>query len=150
MRRYSVLDGNFVDYQVIRVRAGKGGNGCGAFDRSNNKTKGRPSGGNGGDGGDVIFRVDSSKNSLQHLQRSIRAGNGESGGQGNMIGARGEDAVVILPPGTSVREIFPDEDANERVNSYNSRLHRRMHQIDPIDGPNAIKTYSKWLDTDCI
>lgn len=133
------MDGNFVDYQVIRVRAGKGGNGCGAFDKSNNKTKGRPSGGSGGDGGDVVFHVDPSKNSLQHLQRSIRGGNGESGGQGNMIGARGEDAVVMLPPGTSVREIFPEEDGQKRIESHNSRLHRRMHQVDPIDGPNAIK-----------
>lgn len=131
-------DGNFVDFQVVRVLAGRGGHGCAAFDRSKVNIRGKPSGGNGGDGGDVIFRVDPTKNSLQHVQKCIRAGHGESGGKGNMVGAKGEDFVLDLPPGTSIRELLPNQEDSEKLTRFNSRLDTRIRKIDPIDGPSAL------------
>lgn len=130
----SARDGNFVDYILVRALAGKGGRGCAAFDRSKCKMKGRPAGGNGGDGGDVIFRVDTTKNSLQHVPKVLRAGNGQAGGKGNMVGSKGEDLFLDLPPGTSVKEILQDDDQASR---FNSRLNARITKVDPIDGPKA-------------
>ncbi len=134
--RTSVKDGNFVDYLVVKVFGGKGGNGCTSFDRSNNKIKGRPSGGSGGDGGDVIFRVDPSKNSLQHITKTIRAGNGESGGKDNMQGSKGFDNIVELPPGTSVRQVLQSEEA-KATGRLNARYTDRLARLDPIDGGNS-------------
>lgn len=128
-------DGNFVDHLVVKVTAGKGGSGCAAFDRSKVKAKGRPAGGNGGPGGDVIFRVDRTKNSLQHVEKHIKAMHGQPGGKGNMVGAKGEDALIDLPPGTVVRELIADEGEVDRLNS---RIRQRIRQVDPIDGGNTV------------
>jgi GTP-binding protein len=52
----------FVDEAVIRVEAGKGGDGCLSFLRAKNLAKGGPDGGNGGDGGDVILCAEAALN----------------------------------------------------------------------------------------
>ncbi|MFZ8889306.1 MAG: GTPase ObgE, partial [Pseudomonadales bacterium] len=54
----------FVDEAVIRVEAGKGGDGCLSFLRAKNLAKGGPDGGNGGDGGDVILCAEAALNTL--------------------------------------------------------------------------------------
>lgn len=130
-------DGNFVDYLLVKVFAGKGGNGCAAFDRTKVNVRGRPSGGNGGHGGDIIFCLDPTKNSLQHVQKTLRAANGQSGGKGNMVGARGEDLILGLPPGTIVKEVLDREAEDDRA-QVNRRIHSEIRSIDPIDGPNRI------------
>ena len=45
----------FIDEVRILVRAGDGGNGCLAFRREKYVAKGGPSGGDGGNGGDVFL-----------------------------------------------------------------------------------------------
>ena len=96
----------FFDEAKIHVKAGDGGNGAVAFRREKYVPRGGPAGGNGGDGGDVILEVDSQLNTLVHFQNQVhfKAGRGEHGKGKNQTGARGAEEVVVVPPGTMVRE----------------------------------------------
>jgi len=103
----------FVDEARIEVRAGDGGNGCVSFAREKHKPKGRPDGGNGGDGGSVILRVDPNVATLAELARNPhqRAERGKNGSGNNKHGAGREDRIVLVPDGTLVRtddEILAD------------------------------------------
>jgi GTP-binding protein len=92
----------FVDEVRIRVEAGDGGDGCMAFRREKYVPRGGPSGGDGGDGGDVVLRVDPGLATLLDLSypQAFRAGRGEHGRGKDQYGARGDDLVVRVPPGT--------------------------------------------------
>jgi GTP-binding protein len=98
--------GLFFDEAKIHVKAGDGGNGAVAFRREKYVPRGGPAGGNGGDGGDVILEVDPQLNTLVHFQNQVhfKAGRGAHGKGKNQTGARGEDAIVFVPPGTVVRD----------------------------------------------
>ncbi|MCE5325808.1 MAG: Obg family GTPase CgtA, partial [Planctomycetaceae bacterium] len=96
----------FVDEVDIIVVAGGGGNGCMAFRREKFIPKGGPSGGDGGDGGSIYMRADESYNTLQHLsgRHHWRAERGEHGLGAKCHGRRGQDLVILVPPGTIVRD----------------------------------------------
>lgn len=99
------------DRAKIFVKAGNGGNGVVAFRREKYVPLGGPSGGDGGRGGNVYIEVDGSMNSLLPFRNSVhfRGGRG-SHGQGKMqAGAKGEDVVVKVAPGTVIREAGKDE-----------------------------------------
>lgn len=99
------------DRAKIYVKAGNGGNGVVAFRREKYVPMGGPSGGDGGRGGNVYVEVDGSMNSLLPFRNSVhfRAGRG-SHGQGRMqAGAKGEDVVVKVAPGTVIREADKEE-----------------------------------------
>lgn len=98
------------DRAKIYAKAGDGGNGVVAFRREKYVPMGGPSGGDGGRGGNVYVEVDRAMSSLLPFRNGVhfRAGRG-SHGQGKMqIGAKGEDVVVKVPPGTVVREAGSD------------------------------------------
>jgi GTPase len=90
------------DRAKIEVEAGGGGNGIVSFRREAHVPKGGPDGGDGGRGGDVVLVCDGSKRDLSSLRRRRRfkAGSGGHGEGGQRHGARGEDAVIEVPPGT--------------------------------------------------
>lgn len=94
----------FVDEVTLDVTAGRGGNGCMSFHRGPNLPKGGPDGGNGGKGGDVVFRGDGSLNTLVDFkyQPILKSDNGRQGGSSVKTGASGHDLVVDVPCGTSV------------------------------------------------
>nr|DAD38001.1 TPA_asm: hypothetical protein HUJ06_008642 [Nelumbo nucifera] len=94
------------DRAKIYVKAGNGGNGVVAFRREKYVPFGGPSGGDGGTGGNVYVEVDGSMNSLLPFRKSIhfRAGRGHHGQGRKQDGAKGEDVVVKVPPGTVIRE----------------------------------------------
>ena len=96
----------FVDECGLNVRGGDGGAGCVSFRREAHVAKGGPDGGDGGDGGSVWLVADHNVASLiafkDHPHR--RAGNGTHGQGKRRHGASGDDAVVRVPVGTSVKD----------------------------------------------
>jgi GTP-binding protein len=101
----------FFDEAKIHVKAGDGGNGAVAFRREKYVPRGGPAGGNGGNGGDVILEVNRQLNTLVHFQNKahFKAGRGAHGKGKNQTGARGEDAIIVVPPGTVVRDAATDD-----------------------------------------
>ena len=94
----------FVDEAVISLQAGHGGNGCLSFRREKFVPKGGPDGGDGGRGGNVIFRATSELNTLADFRytRKFSAENGSGGSGRNRTGAAGSDRVIRVPAGTLV------------------------------------------------
>ena len=96
----------FADRARIYVRSGKGGDGHVSFRREKFVPAGGPDGGDGGKGGDVIFRVDEGLNTLIDFRstRKYKAEDGEPGGKKNCRGKDGKSIVLKVPPGTVIRE----------------------------------------------
>lgn len=94
----------FVDRVRVELRGGNGGAGVASFRRQKGKPRGRPEGGSGGAGGDVILRADPSVTTLLRYQRRPhhRAGDGTHGQGGLQHGKQGEDLVLSVPVGTVV------------------------------------------------
>jgi GTPase len=97
---------SFVDETRIKVIAGAGGDGVVGFHHEPYKPKGGPDGGNGGDGGSVILRADGSIGTFLELSAHphVKAGRGGHGEGGKRTGFRGQDRVVLVPPGTVVHD----------------------------------------------
>ena len=95
----------FVDTAKIFVQAGRGGNGAVSFRRELYIEKGGPDGGDGGRGGDVIFRATKDLNTLLNFRYKpeLKAKNGESGSKRNKTGKSGEPLIVKVPVGTIVK-----------------------------------------------
>jgi GTP-binding protein len=96
----------FVDEVKIAVRSGKGGPGMVSFRRESMAPRGGPDGGDGGKGGNVVFRVEPQINSLLEYRYKSKfyAANGDSGGRSNMTGSDGQDLILAVPPGTVVKD----------------------------------------------
>ncbi len=94
----------FVDRTQVHARAGNGGAGVAAFVRAKGKPQGKPTGGNGGNGGDVIIRADEGVSTLLTYRRHPhhKAGSGSHGTGDYQHGRSGEDLVLPVPPGTTV------------------------------------------------
>jgi len=96
----------FIDRAVIEVEAGTGGSGAEAFRRETGVPRGGPSGGDGGNGGDVIIEVDPQLATLldYSYRRHYRAERGQHGTGSNRTGKTGADIVLKVPPGTLARD----------------------------------------------
>lgn len=94
----------FLDEAKIYVESGGGGPGCVSFRREKNIEFGGPDGGNGGRGGDVLFEVVDTLNTLIDFRykQHFRAEGGENGRGDNQSGAHGEDCVIRVPVGTQI------------------------------------------------
>jgi GTP-binding protein len=94
----------FVDRVTLFVEGGRGGRGSVSFRREKYVPRGGPDGGDGGHGGSVIVRADSSLDNLAHLRnrKFFRAPAGDHGQGALKSGATGEDLVIPVPPGTIV------------------------------------------------
>lgn len=103
----------FVDKAKIYVKGGDGGDGLVAFRRELYVPEGGPAGGDGGKGGDVIFRVDEGLRTLMDFryQKHFKAPRGEKGRNKTQHGANAEDLIVRVPPGT----IVYDDDTGEML-----------------------------------
>ncbi len=96
----------FIDEAIVTVSAGKGGDGLASFRRAPFEPKGGPDGGDGGRGGDVIFKATAQISTLADFtsRRHIRAQNGAAGQGSRKHGRKGENVVVEVPVGTVVYE----------------------------------------------
>jgi GTP-binding protein len=92
----------FIDQVEIHVKSGKGGDGMVHFHREKFVPRGGPDGGDGGKGGDVIFEVKPTLNTLSSFRQNqkFRAEDGVKGGPSQMTGRNGKDLVISVPPGT--------------------------------------------------
>jgi GTPase len=92
----------FIDQVNIHVRSGKGGDGMVHFRREKYEPRGGPDGGDGGRGGNVIFEVKSTLNTLSKFRQNEKfaADDGKNGGGSQMTGRGGKDLVIYVPPGT--------------------------------------------------
>ncbi len=96
----------FVDQVKIYVKAGDGGNGAVSFRREKYVAAGGPDGGDGGHGGNIVFRVDEGCNTLlafryKHKFIAERGGDGKGS---KFHGATAEDLVILVPPGTLIKD----------------------------------------------
>lgn len=96
---------SFIDRVTISITAGNGGNGCASVRREKFKPLAGPDGGNGGDGGNVILKVDPQITTLldYHHTRICRAENGTQGMGGMRDGKKAPDLVLPVPNGTVVK-----------------------------------------------
>lgn len=96
----------FVDNVKIYIKAGNGGDGAVSFHREKFVAAGGPDGGDGGRGGNIVFRVDEGANTLLafRYKRKFVAENGENGKGDKFHGKSGSDTVVLVPPGTLLRD----------------------------------------------
>ncbi|GAJ99000.1 LOW QUALITY PROTEIN: GTP-binding protein Obg [Geomicrobium sp. JCM 19055] len=96
----------FIDYVNIFIKSGDGGNGMVAFRREKYVPDGGPAGGDGGKGGDIIFRVDEGLRTLMDFryQKHFKADRGEHGRSKNQHGKNANPSIVLVPPGTVVKD----------------------------------------------
>ncbi len=96
----------FVDQVEVLCQAGDGGSGCMSFRREAHISRGGPDGGDGGNGGNVVIRANVNLGSLANLV-GHRHWKAESGGPGLgklCSGNNGEDVVIVVPPGTIIKD----------------------------------------------
>ena len=100
----------FIDQVEVLVRSGKGGDGSCSMRREALVIMGGPDGGDGGRGGDVVFKASEHINSLLSLYYDPKcfAQDGESGKGQKMFGKRGKDLVIPVPLGTEVYDADTD------------------------------------------
>lgn len=94
----------FIDKAAVLVKAGDGGNGIISFRHEKYIDKGGPDGGDGGQGGDVIFVASRNENTLANFrfQKELKADDGEPGGKRRKHGRSAKDLLVKVPVGTVV------------------------------------------------
>ena len=97
----------FIDEAVIKVIAGRGGDGCLAFRREKFIQMGGPWGGNGGHGASIKFVVDTGLHTLIDLRymKMIKGDKGENGSGKNQHGKGADDVIIKVPQGTVVTDM---------------------------------------------
>ncbi|HIJ78225.1 MAG: GTPase ObgE [Desulfobulbaceae bacterium] len=95
----------FIDEAKFYIKAGDGGNGCVSFRREKYVPKGGPDGGDGGHGGSVIIEASRRLSSLLdfRFRSHFIAENGTSGKGKKMIGRKGKDTILYVPPGSILK-----------------------------------------------
>ena len=96
----------FIDTSKIFIQAGKGGDGAVTFHREKYVAAGGPDGGDGGRGGNIVFRADSNLSTLADFRykRKYVAENGQNGGTSRCTGKSAPDLVISVPVGTLVKD----------------------------------------------
>ena len=106
----------FFDEAFITVQSGDGGRGCVSFRREKFIPRGGPDGGDGGKGGDVIFKSSSHRRTLYpfRFKRQFKAKNGSHGQGKQKTGKKAADLIIEVPPGT----LIIDEETSEIIKDF--------------------------------
>ncbi|MBQ6460941.1 GTPase ObgE [Candidatus Saccharibacteria bacterium] len=98
----------FTDTAKVSLKAGKGGDGAVSFRREIYIPKGGPDGGDGGKGGDIIFKADKNTNTLIDFRFTpiLTAEDGKNGSGTRSAGRSGKDLIVEVPIGTIVYKLL--------------------------------------------
>ncbi len=109
----------FLDRVKIKIKSGDGGNGSLSFLRNKMTMKGGPDGGDGGKGGDIIFKATENQNTLYNFRfkKKFYAENGEAGSKQLKTGANGKDMVIEVPCGT----VIIDAESNKVIADLNEK-----------------------------
>ena len=101
----------FKDYVKIHIKSGKGGDGHVSFRRELYVPNGGPDGGDGGKGGDVIFEVNDSLNTLASFyhNKKYSATDGENGKKRKCHGKDGENIIIKVPRGTIIKDALTNK-----------------------------------------
>ena len=112
---------NFIDEAFLEVRAGDGGSGASSFRREKYIPFGGPDGGDGGKGGDIVFRVNGNINTLIDFQNKkiFQAKNGKGGAGKNKSGLAGDDLIIDIPNGTV---IYDDESGDQLIDCTDKNM----------------------------
>ena len=96
----------FADIANITVKAGNGGNGLVSFHREKYVPDGGPDGGDGGKGGNIVFKADKTLTTLIDFahRKVFTARNGEDGKARRSTGRKGEDLYIYVPVGTVIKD----------------------------------------------
>tara|TARA_B100001996_G_scaffold333547_1_gene283218 strand:+ start:752 stop:1738 length:987 start_codon:yes stop_codon:yes gene_type:complete len=114
----------FLDQAKIYIKAGDGGPGSSSFRREKFIEFGGPDGGDGGNGGAIIFESERNLNTLIDFRytQHFKAGSGKSGSKRNKTGANGQDLIIKIPVGTQVYE----EDNNTLIYDFTKNKERYL------------------------
>lgn len=96
----------FIDEVIIKVKAGNGGDGCSSFRHEKYVELGGPDGGNGGKGGNIIFKADKGLKTLIDLKymKTVKADKGGNGSGNDKTGRNAEDTFIKVPVGTTIKD----------------------------------------------
>jgi GTP-binding protein len=95
----------FLDEAKINIKAGDGGPGIVSFFFLKGSHKKIACGGNGGKGGNVVFKASGSVATLYGFKKKVhyKAENGQAGMPNNRQGKRGADCFINVPAGTVIK-----------------------------------------------
>lgn len=113
-----------IDYAKILIKSGNGGNGCISFRREKFVPKGGPNGGDGGKGGDVIFKADRSLATLIDFRykKIYKAQSGKNGMGGDKTGRNGQNIIIRVPCGSILKDAETSEVLADLVNDKQEYL----------------------------
>lgn len=95
----------FYDEVKISIQSGKGGDGAIAARKDRGTPMGGPAGGNGGNGGSIIFVASKDENTLlpYRYRKIFKADAGEAGRIKDQFGANAKNTYLTVPVGTIIR-----------------------------------------------
>ena len=110
----------FIDEVTIRVRAGNGGRGRGAFNKNLNQYG--PAGGSGGAGGSVYFEGSSDLGLLNsyRFKKEFAAIDGEDGHPQFRDGVSRDDLILLVPVGTVIHNL--DTGTEQEITAIRERV----------------------------
>ena len=110
----------FLDEAVITVKSGDGGRGCISFRREKYVPRGGPDGGDGGQGGSVVFKASNRLHTLIDFnsRKFYKARNGEPGRGKNQSGKNGQNIVIEVPLGTLVYDLDTKEELADFIHDH--------------------------------
>ena len=123
----------FVDTAKVSLKAGKGGDGAVSFRHEIYIPKGGPDGGDGGKGGDIVFRADKDTNTLVDFRFTpiLTAEDGKNGAGQRSAGRSGKDLIVEVPVGTMVYRLEAelDEVSEGSEAADGNKIQRSMRRV---------------------